>query len=166
MKEKQSKEDKFVIIRDTREKDGWNFRASSNCHGVESVKLDTGDYSLKGFEHLIMVERKSIADLWGTLTAGKERFMKEMERAKEIPARFLIIEGTVAEINKGFTYSKVDPNYIFGFLISLQVKYGLHVIFAGRKDVAQEYTRRLLAKLFKYCKDGTLCLTNQTKTAD
>lgn len=152
----------MTILKDSREKDGWNFRASQNCNGMQIEKLDTGDYSLKGYENLIMIERKSVADLWGTLTAGKERFYREMERAKEIPARFLVIEGNIADINKGFAYSKVGPNYIHGFLISLQIKYGVHVIFAGRKDLAQEYVRRLLAKLYKYCQDGTLC---QTKSA-
>ena len=154
------------IIRDTREqKDcGWNFRASSNCDGMEIKKLDTGDYSISGFENLVMVERKTIADLWGTLTVGKERFMKEMERAKNIPARFLIIEGNIGDIDKGFRYSKVSPEYIHGFLISLQVKYGIHVIFAGRTDQAQAYTRRLLYKLFKYCLDGTLNVRTNNNT--
>lgn len=146
------------IVRDTREKDGcgWKFRASPNCAGMVIEKLDTGDYSVKGFEHLIMVERKSIADLWGTLTVGKERFMNEMERARVIPARYLIIEGTVADIDKGFRYSKVSPEYIHGYLISLQVKYGIHVIFAGRQDVAQAFARRLLIKLARYCSEGVI----------
>jgi ERCC4-type nuclease len=150
---------KFTIIRDSREKDGagWNFRASANCHGVEIRKLDTGDYSLKGYEDIIMIERKTIGDLWGTLTFGRERFMKEMERALEYPIRFLIIEGTVKDIDNGFRYSKVSPEFIHASLISLQVKYGVHVIFTDKRtDVAQSYVRNLLAKLFQYCEDGVI----------
>lgn len=149
---------RHTIIRDTREKDGcgWKFRASPNCAGMEIEKLDTGDYSVKGFEHLIMVERKSIGDLWGTLTAGKERFINEMERARIIPARYLIIEGNVGDIDKGYKYSKVSPEFIHGYLISLQVKYGIHVVFAGRQDQAQTYARRLLLKLARYCTEGVI----------
>lgn len=157
-KVKVPEDDKFTIVRDTREQAGcgWQFNASGNCHGMVSEKLDTGDYSLKGFEHLVMIERKTIADLWGTLTVGKERFNKEMERAKVIPARFLIIEGNISDIDRGFRYSKVSPEFIHASLISLQVKYGIHVIFAGRQDVARGYVRRLLARLYRYCKEGVI----------
>lgn len=158
---------KHTIIRDTREKDGcgWKFRASANCQGMEVYKLDTGDYSVKGYEHLIMVERKSIGDLWGTLTSGKERFVNEMERARTIPARYLIIEGTVGDVDKGYKYSQVSSEYIHGYLISLQVKYGIHVIFAGRQDQAQTYARRLLLKLARYCDEGVIRGTKPDNTA-
>jgi ERCC4-type nuclease len=147
----------MTIIKDSREKEGlgWNFRASANCNGMEVAKLETGDYSLKGYEHLVMIERKTIADLWGTLTANRERFMKEMDRALAFPIRYLIIEGTVKDVDSGFRYSKVTPEYIHSTLISLQVKYGLHVIFVDkRSDITQAFVRRLLAKLFKYCEEG------------
>lgn len=150
---------KFTIIRDSREKDGsgWKFRASANCDGVEVKKLDTGDYSLKGYENLVMIERKTIGDLWGTLTFGRERFMKEMDRALEYPIRYLVIEGTLKDIDAGFRYSKVTPEFIHASLISLQVKYGVHVVFTDKRtDIAQTYVRNLLAKLFQYCEDGVI----------
>lgn len=145
-------------VRDTREQDGcgWNFRASKNMGSMVTKKLDTGDYSVEGMEHLIMIERKTIGDLWSTLTSGRERFIKEMERALKIPARYLIIEGNLSDIDKGYKFSKVTPEFIHASLISLQVKYGIHVIFAGRQDIAQTYVRRLLIKLHKYCLDGVI----------
>lgn len=166
---------KFTIVRDSREKDGsgWKFRASSNCDGMEIKKLDTGDYSVKGYEHLLMIERKTIGDLWGTLTFGRERFMKEMDRALEYPIRYLIIEGTLKDIDAGFRYSQVKPEFILASLISLQVKYNLHVIFTDKRtDVAQTYVRNLLAKLYQYCEDGVISKdgrptnTEQGKTSD
>jgi ERCC4-type nuclease len=151
--------DKMTIIRDSREKDGsgWKFRASANCNGMEVAKLETGDYSLKGFENLVMIERKTITDLWGSLVQGRERFMREMERAKAYPIRYLIIEGTLAEVMSGIRYSKVPPQAILATLTSLEVKYGIHVIFTSKRtDIAQEYARRLLAKLFEYCSQGVV----------
>ncbi len=64
---------KFMIIRDTREQKGkgWKFRASANCLGVEEIKLDVGDYAIKGLEDTIMIERKTLGDLWGTLGGPK-----------------------------------------------------------------------------------------------
>lgn len=151
--------DKMTIIRDSREKDGsgWKFRASANCNGMEIAKLETGDYSLKGFENLVMIERKSITDLWGSLVQGRERFMREMERAKAYPIRYIVIEGTMADVMGGCRYSKVPPTTIMANLTSLEVKYGVHVIYTSKRpDISQEYVRRLLAKLFEYCSQGVL----------
>lgn len=150
---------KFTIVKDSREKAdaGWKFNKSSNCHGMITKKLDTGDYSLDGYENLIMIERKTIPDLWGSLGQWRERFIKEMDRALDYPIRYLIIEGTVDDINKGFRYSKISSEYIFATLTSLEVKYGIHIIFTNkRKDIASSYVRNLLAKLFQYCEDGVI----------
>jgi ERCC4-type nuclease len=150
---------KFTIIRDSREKTGcgWKFKASANCDGMVVKKLDTGDYSLEGYEDTIMIERKTIPDLWGSLGQWRERFMKEMDRSLEYPIRYLVIEGTLSDINKGFRYSKLSAEYILASLISLEVKYGVHVVFTNkRKDIARTYVRKLLAKLFQYCEDGVI----------
>jgi ERCC4-type nuclease len=150
---------KFTIIRDSREKKGkgWQFRSSANCDGVEVAKLDTGDYSIKGCEHLIMIERKTITDLWGSLIQGRERFTREMERAKYIPHRYLIIEATLSDIMKGIRYSKVKPQTILASLVSLEVKYGIHVIFTSKTTgIAQRYVRSLLDKLYSYIREGVI----------
>ena len=150
---------KFTIIRDSREKKGcgWHFRASSNCNGMEVKKLETGDYSIDGYENTIMIERKTIPDLWGSLVQGRARFMREMERAKSYPLRYLIIEGTVADVMGGFRYSTVNASSILSSLISLEVKYGVHVIFTSkRQDIARGYARKLLSKLYDYCEQGVV----------
>jgi len=46
--------DKFSIIRDTREKEGWNFDFYSSC-AIESRGLKTGDYTLEGLEEILEV---------------------------------------------------------------------------------------------------------------
>jgi ERCC4-type nuclease len=151
---------RFTILRDTREQEGtgWQFRASDNCYGVERVKLDVGDYAIKGLEHLIMVERKTLGDLWGTLGPqdSYERFLRELERAAAHKLKYLVIEATLADVDRGYAFSKINSNNIHGKLISLQVKHNLHVIFAGRPDKAREYVRRLFAKLYQYHLDGIL----------
>lgn len=148
---------KFTILRDSREKTGWNFRASANCNGMEIRKLKTGDYSLKGYEHLVMIERKSIPDLWCTFLQRREVFLKEIARASEYPIKYLIIEGSYKDIAAGFRYSKVNPDVILAMLISLEIRYDIHVVFLDkRSDVSQEYVRKLLAKLFRYCEEGVI----------
>lgn len=151
----------FKIIRDSREKKGhgWYFRATAHCDGMDVRKLETGDYSVEGYEDMIMIERKSIPDLWGSLLAGRDRFMREMDRAKKIPARYLVIEGTLKDVQKGVPprFSTVRSDYIIANLISLEQKYGIHVIFTDKdKSIAQAHVRALLKKLYQYCVDGII----------
>lgn len=151
---------KFTVIRDTREQKGkgWNFKASANCEGVEIIKLDVGDYTVKGMEDILAIERKTIGDLWNTLGTAKnyKRFQKEWERGKNHKFKFLIIEGSLADINKGYRWSKVPVANIHAKLLSLQINYNVHVIFAGRLDIARAYTRRLMAKVFSYHQEGKI----------
>lgn len=153
-------QDKFLIIRDTREQDGkgWNFRASANCLGVERKKLDVGDYTVGGLEDILMVERKTLGDLWGTLGRQEnyKRFLREMERAKDHKLKYLVIEATLAQVDAGYKWSKVPSSNIHAKLISLQVKHGVHVIFADREDKARAWVRRLFHKIFRYHLEGSL----------
>jgi len=151
---------KFTIIRDTREQEGkgWLFRASANCDGVEIKKLNVGDYTVKGLEDVLAIERKTIGDLWNTLGASKnyQRFLREWKRGENHKFKFLIIEGSLADINKGYRWSKVPVATIHAKLLSLQIHHNVHVVFAGRMDNARAYVRRLMSKVFKCHQEGTL----------
>lgn len=160
---------RFKIIRDSREKEGkgWKFKASANCSGMEVEKLNVGDYTVKGLEKILMIERKTLGDLWNTLGGidSYKRFMREMERAKDHKVKYLIIEATLAEVNKGYFWfvaggrkkrSKVSSSNIIAKLISLEVKHGVHVIFAGRIDHARAHARSIMDKVFRYHESGIL----------
>jgi len=151
---------KFTIIKDTREPEGkgWDFRASANCHGMERKKLDVGDYAIAGLETKVMIERKSLGDLWNTLsiTANYQRFLREMDRAANHRLKYLVIEASLADVNRGYRYSRVSPANIHAKLISLQVKHNVHVVFAGRQDLARAWVRGLFDKLHKYHKDDVI----------
>jgi len=151
---------KFTVIKDTREQKGkgWMFRASANCDGMERKKLDVGDYTIAGLEDILVIERKTLGDLWNTLGRqdNYDRFQREWDRAKDHKLKYLVIEATLAEVDNGYKYSKVPPANIHAKLISLQVKHNVHVIFAGREDKARGWARRLFAKLYKYHKEGII----------
>ena len=49
----------YTVIQDTREKEGWYFSEYDKCSGMESGTLKTGDYTLRGFEELVCIERKA-----------------------------------------------------------------------------------------------------------
>ena len=46
--------DKYIILKDTREKNGWDFNAFDKCRAVVNWGLKTGDYVARGLEkHLV-----------------------------------------------------------------------------------------------------------------
>lgn len=67
------------IVQDTREQKSLVFPPNFN---IVITKLDYGDYALVGVPE-IGIERKSISDFAGTLSAGYERFQRELKRAKK-----------------------------------------------------------------------------------
>jgi DNA excision repair protein ERCC-4 len=91
-----------VIIIDTREQTPLPF---TNLE-TETSTLYTGDYSVKGLEETFAIERKTIADLVGSLTSGRERFMKELHRLRGYRFRRLLIVGTRDEIEGGLYRSR------------------------------------------------------------
>lgn len=151
----QPKYDLPIIVVDTREKEPYQFRASATCLGAESAKLDAGDYSIKGFENLITIERKaSLLELCGNLGRNRKRFEAELERMKDIKYKYVIIEDNWASIFAYKKYTKMKTSQIFGSIISLMIKYDVQFIFAQNRKTAQGITRSLLVKAHQYHMEG------------
>ena len=93
----------FTIIRDTREKEGYTFEPVETryhtCKGMVTQKLDTGDYTLEGLEDKLCIERKSsVAEFAGNVGQDRHRFMREIERMKEFPHRYIVLELSLIHI--------------------------------------------------------------------
>lgn len=68
-----------TFIVDTREQLPYTFDGFKNLIAdTKNPALKTGDYSVTGFEDCIALERKTLADIVGSLMNGRERFLKEM----------------------------------------------------------------------------------------
>lgn len=156
----------FTIIRDTREKEGKGYwfdkvekskkktsAAYTECDGTVSRKLDFGDYSFDGGENFISIERKgSINELYGNFGTAKsrERFMAEVERMKNVPHKYVVIESSLDEILNGSFYSKIHPNCVISQLNSLEMKHGFKIVFAGNAKSAKKYIYNILKKAHEY----------------
>lgn len=122
------KQEDLVVLVDSREQLPLHFR---NLRSERST-LPTGDYSVRvgdvDLRDTVCIERKSVADLVGSLGTGRKRFEREMERLVRIRWRFLVIEGEMREIAAGTRFSTLTPKQIISPLLSWQTKYDLHVI--------------------------------------
>lgn len=134
----------MTIIRDTREQQGWTFEPEEKVAGriqvmgTQEQALDAGDYSLVGFEDQIRIERKQgFCELFGNMTPveHKERFEREMEKLRDIPFKYLIVEANISRDVLGLSVPqmwKAPPtSAVLRWLTELEMEYGIRVIFAG-----------------------------------
>lgn len=134
----------FNIIVDTREQTPWEF--SESCiNEVYYDKLESGDYSIEGFEKEFTIERKSsVSELFANVI--QDRFEKELNRLLEYKHRFLILEFSVDDIMRfpvgsnipkyRWKHLRIKPPFVIKQLSIYQIKYGLPVIFAGNRKNA------------------------------
>lgn len=106
---------------------------------TESATLTTGDYSLKGLEHHVCIERKSLDDLLGCVGRDRERFERELQRMLAYPVRVLLVESTWADIELGQWRSKVTSSQVMGSLIGWAAM-GIQVAMIGSHERAGQFT--------------------------
>lgn len=105
---------------------------------VEVVGLPVGDYGIKGFSDwdrpAFIIERKSLSDLVGSLTGGRARFMREVEKMRAFGFAALVIEAERDQVCLGQYRSKATPQLILASLDAIAVRAGVHVFWAGSPD--------------------------------
>ena len=117
-----------IVQIDTREQCPLDIKA----YPTEIATLPVGDYGISGFSDwqnpAFIVERKSLSDLISSLTQGRERFMREVEKMRQFRFAAIVIEATEAEVAAGQYGSKATPQSILQSLAAIQVRAGVHVI--------------------------------------
>lgn len=91
------KPEQVTAIVDTREQTPLDLAPLT----VEVGTLPTGDYSVKGLESIVAIERKSLTDLLGCIGQDRERFEREVMRLLAYPVRAIIIEATCRKLRPG-----------------------------------------------------------------
>ena len=98
--------------------------------------LTTGDYTVRGLEDDLCIERKSLPDLYGSLTSGRERFMRELHRMRSYNFARLLIIGSEHEISQGSRHAKgINPKAILHSLAAIEAR-GVPVVFASSTSAA------------------------------
>jgi len=135
---------------DTREQAPFAFEGITGDRGrvleiaKSRVGLKTGDYSIRGLEDVIAVERKSKVDLYGTVGRGRERFERELERLAAMGAPAVVLECDLASLLRPPARSKVSPSSALNSLIAWSVRHRLPVWPCPGRRFAEIVTFRLL----------------------
>ena len=143
----------FILICDTREND-MLFKRPTKGLVIVRDKLDEGDYSIRGFEKNITVERKNVMDLFQSVGKERDTFKARLGRMAQMEKAFLLIEGSEDEVLSYQPYSNLHPNVVRGFLASLEVKTPIKIHFAETRKGAERYVLDTLLKYYKWKRSG------------
>ena len=141
----------YTIIQDTREQKPL---FKNNAHTkAETGTLKTGDYSIKGHTDKISVERKSLADLFGTLGKGHARFKKELTRSLALEYFAIVVEGSYRDIRdkdfEGSDHTKMKGHVIIQILFTLHLKYGINFFMASDRNESKSIIKSLFEAYVK-----------------
>jgi ERCC4-type nuclease len=112
---------------------------------TESGTLTTGDYSVRGLEHVVAVERKSLDDLVACCGRERDRFDREVQRLLAYPVRALVVEAYWTDIEASNWRGKLTTRQVGSSLISWLVR-GLPVVMAGDRERAGRIVSAILRR--------------------
>lgn len=129
----------IVAVIDTREQLPLDLSPLQTVPGT----LATGDYSVRGLEAIVAIERKSLGDMLSCIGTDRARFDREVQRLLAYPTRCLIVEASWIELEAGEWRSKITPKAAINSLLGWSAM-GLPVILAGDHKRAGQYVARML----------------------
>lgn len=142
----------FTIIQDTREKQPFDFSDKENCNRVLVQKIEYGDYSVKGLEHKIFIERKNSVSEWAN-NCVEARFKTLLENVAATPSivyKYIVCSFPYFDIIHFPNSMKVSPRvkarikikaeFIQSFTASIPVIYGIPIIFFDYAEQAERFT--------------------------
>lgn len=139
MARKELRPEDITAIVDPREQRPWALTPLK----TEVATLYTGDYSVKGLENVIAIERKSLEDIIGCVGQNRERFEHCIKRMLAYPVRAVIVEATWADLEGGAWRSKISPASAVGSVLGWVAR-GIPFQFAGDASKASTMAARLM----------------------
>jgi ERCC4-type nuclease len=112
--------------------------------------LPIGDYSIKGKEKEVAIERKALDDFIHSITFDRVRFERELEKAKSYKRFIVVVEGDFEKIKAKQYYSNTDPKSIFGTAFKWMIKYNIPIIFVSNREGGALATFKMLEACEQY----------------
>lgn len=120
------------LIVDTREQRPLVFRHLEAVPGT----LQSGDYSISGLEDEFAVERKSVADLVGSVTRDRDRFARELHRLRGFRWKYLLIVGTEMELARLAAQGRANPAQVKHSILAFSARYNLPAVWVDNPEAA------------------------------
>jgi DNA excision repair protein ERCC-4 len=133
------KPEQVTAIVDTREQHPLDLAPMPMVLGT----LATGDYSVKGLEHVIALERKSAEDMLACMGRERERFDREIQRLLAYPCRAILVEAGWQFFERGEWRSQITPAVAIGSLLSW-ISSGVPIVMCYTHERAGKFAARIL----------------------
>lgn len=134
--------ERLTILVDTRERYPWRF-GRQQAVSTERRALPAGDYAVEapgGGELAAVVERKTLADLAGSLVDGSLNYL--LAELAALPRAAVVVEDRYGAV---FKLEHVQPGFVADLLGALAVRYpAVPVVFCDTRPLAQEWAYRFL----------------------
>lgn len=121
----------------------------SSAVTTERVLLPVGDYSLRGASDSVVVERKRNGELQSCCGTDRERFIAQIERMREFPVRWLVVECTMDDVLLGLNRSSINPLSVLGTIIKFGSDWQIPTLFCGDARNTAVVVERILIREFK-----------------
>jgi len=144
-----------IIAVDTREQQPYRFKQFSPP--LVRTTLQTGDYSVIGFENMIAVERKNPADFIQSIGRSRERFFDEIGRLSLVPYSIVVVESTIIRMmTSWFNRTGLSESQVTGAIVAIVSKFRTPVIMTETKASSEEF-------VYKYLKSSMTAIRTYDK---
>jgi hypothetical protein len=113
--------------------------------------LRTGDYSLRGYEARVAVERKSLQDLYSTLGRRRACFERELVRLNEMDFAAVVVEADWETVLRDPPErSQLRPKVVYRSVLAWQQRFvRVHWLMLGSRRLAEVTTLRVLERFYR-----------------
>jgi ERCC4-type nuclease len=138
---------------------GYTFACISPPPLVEVATLSAGDYSLKGLEDQVSIERKSLPDTFGTFGQGRDRFERELERLSRLRFGAVVLEADFDTIIfRPPARSQLKPKTVIRSMAAWAIRHNVHFYWCPNRAAAEKWTYILLERFWKDLRDGKITI--------
>ncbi len=138
----------YTIVIDSKEQLPYQFPEGIN---VEVKHLKTGDYSLKGYEDCVGLERKSLDDYVKSLVEpDRTREFKKINRMKQLNLALYLVEGSLEDIANHRYNSGITPESVIGTTASIILDYNIPILFCSNRNIAADVCLRFLRMYYEH----------------
>ncbi len=116
----------FII--DDRERKPYIEYFDNLRHNYAIKRLPVGDYSIAGYPGFV-IERKELNDFVQSISRDRERFERELLKAKDIEYFAVVLEFTLYDIQNHRYHSEMSPHSVVSTIFSWNIKYNLPFLF-------------------------------------
>lgn len=149
----------FTVLVDTREQLPYSFSGLFTDRDQGSLPLvvatrplglATGDYSIDGYADQVAIERKSLADLYGTIGQGRKRFEHELARLDLMPFPNVVVEASLGSaITNPPIKTRLKPKTVLRSAVAWRYRFPrIHWHFVDDRRLAEILTYRLLERFW------------------